>query len=56
MTIVRRLDPEAQCNDLPPKPRRMHWTTYQRLLDRYDAYDDQWAIEAIKRFGMRPDF
>jgi hypothetical protein len=51
--IVQRLDPEAQYNDLPPKPRGMHWHTYEQLADRYGRYDDQWGREVIRRFGMR---
>ena len=30
--IVRRLDPEEDCNDLPWKPKGMHWRTYNRLV------------------------
>jgi hypothetical protein len=51
--VVKRLDPEAQYNDLPPKPRGMHWRTYERLAERYHHYDDQWGVKVIRRFGMR---
>ena len=54
--IVGRLYPKAEFNELPPKPKGMHWRTYERLADRYQAYDDQWGIEAIRRFGMISDF
>ena len=30
--------------DFPPKPKRMRWTTYQRLLDQYDELQNRWAI------------
>ena len=50
--IVRRLDPEENCNDLPPKPKGMHLRTYNRLLDRYEKYDQQWSCETMRRFGM----
>ena len=50
-TIVKRLDRKAECNDLPPKPKGMHWRTYNRLADRYDRYDQQWSWEAMRRFG-----
>ena len=50
--IVRRLDPEEDCNDLPPKPKGMHWRTYNRLVDRYEKYDQRWSLEAMRRFGM----
>lgn len=50
--IVRRLDPEEDCNDLPPKPKGTHWRTYNRLVDRHDKFDQQWSWEAMRRFGM----
>ena len=51
--IVRRLDPEEDCNDLPPKPKGMHWRTYNRLAGRYENYDAQWGREAMRRFGFK---
>jgi hypothetical protein len=51
--IVRRLDPDTRYNDLPPKPKGMHWCTYERLAERYEAYGCQWSIEAMRRFGIR---
>ena len=54
--IVKRLYPEARFNDLPPKPKGLHWRTYERLAERYVAYDTQWSREAMRRFGMVPDF
>ncbi len=51
--FVRRFGPTVEINDLPPKPKAMHWRTYKRLVDRYDVYDDQWGLEAIRRFGLR---
>jgi hypothetical protein len=38
LKIVKRLDPGATHNDLPPKPKGMHWHTYERLECRYDVY------------------
>jgi hypothetical protein len=37
--IARRLgsDTPAGVPDLPPKPPRMHWRTYERLADAYEA-------------------
>jgi hypothetical protein len=26
--------------DLPPKPKWMRWRTYNRYVERYDAYED----------------
>jgi hypothetical protein len=51
--IVKRLDPEATCNDLPSKPKGMHWKTYNRLADRYDEYDNRWAIGVMRRLRIR---
>jgi hypothetical protein len=55
--IVRQLDPTAEFNDLPPKPKGMHWRTYERLAERYAAYDDQWAIRqcGASAFGSKPE-
>jgi hypothetical protein len=30
--------------EFPPKPPRMRWATYQRLLEQYDELQDRWAI------------
>ena len=51
--IVRRLDPEEDCNDLPRKPKGMHWRTYDRLAERYEHYNAQWGMEAMRRFGIQ---
>jgi hypothetical protein len=29
--------------DFPPKPPRMRWATYQRLLDQYDELNNRWG-------------
>jgi hypothetical protein len=50
--IVRRLNPDADINDLPPKPKGMHWRTYDRLVERYGDYERLWSREAMRRFGM----
>ena len=49
--IVQRLDPAQDFNELPPKPNGMHWSTYNRLAERYEKHDRQWTVEAIRRFG-----
>ena len=41
----------AQLNDLPPKPKGMHWNTYDSLVERYQAYSDIWNLEIMRRFG-----
>ena len=51
--IVRRLDPKEECNDLPWKPKGMHWRTYNRLAERYGRYDARWGLEAMRRFGIK---
>ena len=33
--------------DFPPKPPRMRWTTYQRLLDQYDELQNRWAVDMM---------
>src|SRR5262245_40321657 len=53
MKIVKRLDPEATCTALPPKPKGMHWSTYERLCERYDTYDMMWSMAVMRRFGFR---
>ena len=53
MKIVKRLDPKAMCNALPPKPTGMHWSTYDRLAERYDTYDTMWSVAVMRRFGFR---
>jgi hypothetical protein len=35
--IKRRLIDEW---DLPPKPKRMRWRTYNRHVDRFDGYEE----------------
>ena len=50
--IVKRLDPEEQCNDLPEKPKRMHWRTYNRLVERYEHYDAHWAWAVMRRLRI----
>ena len=45
--------PRENCNELPPKPKRMHRKTYARLAKRYEAYDNQWGMEAMRRFGIK---
>lgn len=51
--LVRRIDPTADLNRLPPKPRGMHWRTYKRLTERYDAYANLWGKEVMRKFGIR---
>jgi hypothetical protein len=36
--LIGDLDPEEW--ELPPKPKWMRWRTYNRLAERFDAYDD----------------
>ena len=49
--IERRLGSEP-CGDLPPKPKGMHWRTYERLAERHEAYSNQWAFTVARRFGF----
>jgi hypothetical protein len=50
--IVRRLDPSAQINNLPPKPKGIHWRTYERLAHRYKEQDLGWQVEAKRRSSV----
>src|SRR5262245_3277979 len=36
--LIGDLDPDEW--DLPPKPKWMRWRTYNRLVERFEAYDD----------------
>ena len=36
--LIADLDPDEW--DLPPKPKWMRWRTYNRHVERYDAYED----------------
>ena len=35
--LIADLDPDEW--DLPPKPKRMRWRTYNRLVERFDRYE-----------------
>lgn len=37
--LIGDLDPDAWA--LPPKPKWMRWRTYQRVVDRFDHYEDE---------------
>ena len=52
--IRRLLDPagEACPGELPPKPRRMHWRTYERHAARHDAYSHRWSVTVMRRFRL----
>ena len=38
-------------DELPPKPRGMHWATYRRLEALEVAADNQWMAAVVARFG-----
>ena len=50
--IARRLEPEGEGIDLPPRPPGMHQSRYDRLCERYDLQDNIWAIAAMRRLGI----
>jgi len=52
LKIVRRLKPNDPdpCNDLPEKPPGMHWRTYDRLIERYEGYIEQWGLAILRRW------
>lgn len=49
--LIGDLDPDEW--DLPPKPKWMRWSTYNRYLERYDAYEamlDYGIAELMAKF------
>src|SRR5262245_18965259 len=55
LKIVRRRNPDHPdpCNDLPEKPPRMHWATYDRLVERYEGHSEKWGFAILRRLGRR---
>jgi len=55
LKIVRRLNPDdpEPCNSLPEKPPHMHWRTYERLVERYEAHSEKWGLAIMRRLGRR---
>jgi len=54
LKIVRRLNPDPDpCNDLPEKRKGKHWSTYDRLVERYEGYNEQWGLQIMRRLGRR---
>jgi hypothetical protein len=48
--LIGSLDPDEW--DLPPKPKWMRWRTYNRLVNRYDAYEailDEGSAELVAK-------
>jgi hypothetical protein len=43
----------ADYADALPKPKGMHWRTYERLADEIERCENIWAVEAMRRFGIR---
>ena len=39
-------------DEFPPKPKGMHWKTYNRLEERYYELQNRWAVAAMSRFGF----
>ena len=49
--LIADLDPDEW--DLPPKPKWMRWRTYNRYVQKFDAYEDilsQNIAELMARF------
>jgi hypothetical protein len=43
-------------DELPPKPRYMHWRTYRRLEAKYEELLNRWAVGAAGSVGIvHPD-
>jgi hypothetical protein len=51
--IVRQLKGDrSKSDDLPPKPKGMHWSRYDRLADRYEHHSNAWAVATMRRLGI----
>ena len=37
--------------DLPPKPKRMRWKTYNRAVEKFDHYDEILDLGSFERMG-----
>ena len=47
--LRKRLGYEGSLDDpFPPKPKRMHWTTYRQLEIRDEQLQNQWAAGAMR--------
>tara|TARA_A100001037_G_scaffold229277_1_gene207403 strand:- start:177 stop:752 length:576 start_codon:yes stop_codon:yes gene_type:complete len=40
-------------DDIPEKPKKMHWTTYKKLVERIELSQSIIADEAMRRFGSQ---
>ena len=51
LKIVRRLNPDAAVPryDLPEKPMGMHWSRHDRLVERYEGYNEHWGLAILHR-------
>lgn len=45
--IRRRLNGGQNAYDLPDKPSRMHWATYERLAQLHEAHENNWAASVM---------
>jgi hypothetical protein len=49
-------DPDPDNWNLPPKPKGMHWSTYNRYVERYDAYEEilpDGVPELLAKLGIK---
>lgn len=51
--IVKKFHPNERRNDLPARPKGMHRRTYQRLVERYELYDEQWTVQMLRRLAPK---
>jgi hypothetical protein len=49
--IAKKIDPDA-CMELPDKPPGMHWSTYDRLAERFEHYSTVWDMVMLRKLGI----
>lgn len=50
--LIADLDPDEW--ELPPKPKWMRWSTYNRLVEKFDSYEEvlgRGIAELMAKFG-----
>jgi hypothetical protein len=50
LKVVRRFNPDDAdpCNDLPEELMGMHWSTHDRLVERYEAKPSTFKVQTLR--------